>query len=456
MMKKYFIYFLFFSATIFSQTIDEKYYKLADQIIYIALTEQTGYNWLRELCEIPTGLGGSKEYKQNVDWAVKKFKEIGCDSIWLQPVIVPNWQRGETESATIISSQKHAGKELNISALYPSIGTGNNSIIAEVIEVKSFEELEEKKDLVRGKIVFLNRPFDNSLVNTFDGYGKAVDQRVWGAVETAKYGGVGTIVRSVTSKYDNNPHTGMMRYQDTIPKVPSVAIGLIDADFLSAALLDEPNLKVELKLSCQTLPDVESYNVIAEIYGNEKKDEIIVVGGHLDGWNNGQAAHDDRAPCIQTMEVLKIFKELNIKPKRTIRCVLFTNEETGIQGARYYGNMAVQENKKHYAAVEADRGAFTPRGFYVQTDSLTLIKLQEWLPILNKAMIEWLKPGGAGGDVAQIKNTKALFGYAPDCQKYMDLHHSANDIFEEVHPREMELGSAAITILTLLLNEIDF
>lgn len=454
-MKKLFICFLLFSATIFPQTIDETHYDLADDIIRLALTEQTGYNWLVELCKIPPGLGGSKEYMQNVNWAVNKFKEIGCDSVWFQPVIVPNWDKGEIQSAKIVESENYEGKQLYVSALYPSIGTGDTSIIAEVIEIKSYEELKEKKDLVKGKIVFFNRPFNNSLVNTFDGYGGAVDQRVNGAVETAKYGGIGTIVRSVTSKYDNNPHVGMMRYNDTIPKVPSVAIGLIDADFLSNALKEEPNLKIELKLSCQILPDIESYNVIGEIYGNEKKDEIIVVGGHLDAWDNSQAAHDDRAPCIQTMEVLNIFKKLNIKPKRTIRCVLFTNEETGIQGARYYGEKALQEKKNHYAAIESDRGAFTPRGFNVQTDSLTLIKLQDWLPILNKALIDWIKPGGAGGDVAQIKNTKALFGYVPDCQRYMDLHHSANDKFEEVHPREMELGAAAITILTLLLSECE-
>ncbi|MHB9040461.1 MAG: M20/M25/M40 family metallo-hydrolase, partial [Melioribacteraceae bacterium] len=182
-------------------------------------------------------------------------------------------------------------------------------------------------------------------------------------------------------------------------------------------------------------------------------DEIIVVGGHFDSWDKGCGAHDDGAPSLQTMEALDLLKRNGVKPKRTIRCVLFINEENGLRGGIEYGKFADSSNDRHLAAIESDRGAFTPRGFYVTTDSLSLRKMQNWLPILNKANIDWIRNGGSGGDVGQIKNAKALLGYVPDDQRYMDLHHSANDVFSAVHPREMELGSAAIAIMSLLLSE---
>ena len=180
---------------------------------------------------------------------------------------------------------------------------------------------------------------------------------------------------------------------------------------------------------------------------------MIVVGGHFDSWDKGCGAHDDGAPCLQTMEALDLLKRINIKPKRTIRCVLFINEENGLRGGIEYGKYSSNTFEKHLAGIESDRGAFTPRGFSVTTDSLSLMKMQSWLPILNKADIDWIRKGGSGGDVAQIKNAKALLGYVPDDQRYMDLHHSANDVYAAVHPREMELGTAAIAIMSYLLSE---
>ncbi|MCF8240069.1 MAG: M20/M25/M40 family metallo-hydrolase [Melioribacteraceae bacterium] len=437
----------------FTNNSKEHYDKIADEIIRSALTEAKGYEWLKELCEIGPRLSGSENSLKAIYWAKEKMESLGFDSVWLQPVMVPHWERGGVENAEIVKSKSFDGKSLNITALGGSIGTSGDGITGHILEVKSFEELHSYGEKAKGKIIFFNRSFDNGLANTFAGYGGVVGQRVQGAVEAAKAGGIGAIVRSVTSKYDNVPHTGVMQYVESVNKVPSVSIGLIDADFLSRAVKNEPQIEVNIKLDCKTFTDAKSFNVIGEIRGSEFPDEVIVVGGHYDSWDKGCGAHDDGAPCLQTMEVLDLFKRLNIQPKRTIRCVFFINEENGTRGAETYGEYAMNSTEIHLAAIESDRGVFTPRGFTADTDSLTLSKLQGWIPVLKKSLIDWIEKGGSGVDVSRIKNAKGLFGFYPDNQRYMDLHHSDNDIFETVHPREMEMGSAAIAIFTYLLSE---
>ncbi|GAB4290355.1 MAG: M28 family peptidase [Ignavibacteriaceae bacterium] len=448
--------FLLISKSVFPQTLSEEkvkeYKTISELIVRESLTGQKGYKWLQELCDIGPRLSGSENSLKAIYWAENKMKELGFDSVWLQPVMVPHWVRGEKESATLFSEmfQMH---ELNILALGRSIGTPPDGITAEVIEVRNFKELEERKDEVKGKIVFFGREADAGLVNTFAAYGGAVDQRVYGAIEAAKYGAVGVLIRSITTKYDNVPHTGSMIYVDSLPKIPAAAMGYLDADFLHNALLADPELKVNIKMDCKTLPDILSYNVIGEITGSEFPDEVIVVGGHFDSWDTGCGAHDDGAGCIQAMEVADLFSRLKLKPKRTVRCVLFINEENGSRGGKEYGVFADTSGQKHIAAIESDRGAFTPVGFSVDSDSLTLSELQGWIDILSVASIEWIKKGGSGVDISYIKNAKCLMAYVPDDQRYFDLHHSANDTFDKVHPRELQLGTAAITIMTWLLSE---
>jgi acetylornithine deacetylase/succinyl-diaminopimelate desuccinylase-like protein len=222
---------------------------------------------------------------------------------------------------------------------------------------------------------------------------------------------------------------------------------------LSIALKNDPKLEITLNFSCQNLPEVESYNVIGEIRGNKYPDEVIVVGGHLDAWDKGEGAHDNGAGCMQSIEVLYLIKKLGLQPSRTIRCVLFIDEEQHQTGAKSYGYYASYTSEKHLAAIESDRGGFTPRGFNVTADSSVIKKMQSWLPYLKNASIDWIKEGGSGPDIAQIKNATALIGYVPDGQRYFDFHHSANDVFEEINPRELELGSAAMTILAYLISE---
>lgn len=432
----------------------EFYYNTADKIVREALNERKGYQLLFEFCAIGQRLSGSENSYKAIKWAFEKMKELDFQNVWLQPVLVPHWKRGEKETAKIIASGNLPERELEILALGGSISTPDEGITANVLEVKSFDELKVKKDEAKGKIIFFNQKLDQGLLHTFTSYSNAVNQRVFGAIEAAKYGAIGVLVRSVTTKYDNVPHTGIMYYVDSLPKVPAVSIGYLDADYLYSALLEDRELKVFMKLNCVTLPDAISYNVIGEIVGSEFPDEVIVVGGHLDSWDVGDGAHDNASGCIQIMEVLDLFKRLNLKPKRTIRCVLFINEENGSRGSKEYALFADTSAQKHVAAIESDRGAFTPVGFNVQTDSSEIIeKIRSWLSILERAGIEWIKKGGSGADTQHIKSAIARLGFVPDDQRYMDFHHSANDVFEAVHPREFELGAAAIAIMVFLLSE---
>ncbi|MGB5892888.1 MAG: M28 family peptidase [Ignavibacteriaceae bacterium] len=431
-----------------------EYKKISEQIVSSALKERKGYEALQNLCRIGPRLSGSRNSLIAINWAKNKMIEMGFDSVWLQPVMVPHWERGTIQKAMMMNSKDFNGIELNILTLGGSIGTPPEGIAASVIEVKSFDELEKRKDEAKGKIVFFSRAADQTLLNTFSGYGSAVDQRVYGASEGAKYGAVGIIVRSVTTKFDNVPHTGVMLYVDSLPRIPGVAVGYQDADLLSAALKKDPELKLALQLNCEMLPDAQSYNVIGEIRGTEYSDEIVVVGGHLDSWDVGDGAHDNGAGCMQAIEVVDLFKRLNIKPKRTIRTVLFINEENGSRGAKEYGVYAQSSEQIHLAAIESDRGAFNPVGFNVDTDSTKLIeKIESWLPYFKLAGISWVKKGGSGADISKIENAKLLIGYVPDNQRYFDIHHSPSDVFEEVHPREFELGTAAMAILVYLLSE---
>jgi hypothetical protein len=431
-----------------------EYTNVAEKIVSSALSERKGYEMLRNLCRIGPRLSGSKNSLIAINWAKNKMKELGFDTVWLQPVIVPHWERGNIEEAVLMDSDNKPLRRLNILALGGSIGTPSNGITASVIEVKSFEELQDRKEEAKDKIVFFSRPIDQSNLYTFTGYSDAADQRVYGAIEAAKYGGVGAIVRSLSTKYDNVPHTGMMSNVDSLPKVPAATLGYLDADFLSEEITGNPNIKIKLTLDCVTQPDVKSYNVIGEIRGEEFPDEVILVGGHIDSWDVGDGAHDDGAGCVQSIEALDIFKRLNITPKRTLRTVLFINEETGLTGAKEYAAYADSSKQAHIAAIESDRGAFTPLGFSIDTDSTELIEiLNSWLPLLNKAGIIWIKKGGSGADISLIKNITLPMGYVPDSQRYFDLHHSPNDVFEEVHPKEFELGSAAIAIMVFLLSE---
>jgi len=442
------------TVLVYAQSIDsvrhQHYLDISRKMVQTALEDRKGYALLKELCEIGPRLSGSENSLRAMEWAKSTMEQLELEDIVLRPVMVPHWVRGDVEKAAIIGMDT----PLAVAALGGSVNTPPDGISAKVLEIKSFDELEDKSDQAVGKIIFFNRPMDATKINTFAAYGGAVDQRVHGASYAAKYGGIGALVRSVTTRYDDVPHVGSMHYADSIEQVPAAAIGLVSADILSNALKENPDLEVKLELSCLTLPDAKSYNVMGEIKGTEKPKEIILISGHFDSWDKGDGAHDDGACCIQSLEVLDLFKRLNIKPKRTIRCVFFINEENGTRGARKYAQAADSSKTEiHVAAIEADRGAFTPRGFAVEGDSSMITYLNQWMPYLRQAKIDWIRKGGSGVDISKLNNCQLKIGYVPDNQRYFDYHHSDNDVFSAVHPREFELGSASMAILVYLLSE---
>ena len=463
-MKKgvFFFYFLLLSALIAplsAQTAqEEEDARYIRQIYDTALTEGSCYEWLYHLCKgIGGRLAGSPESAAAVSYTHHILDTLGMDSVYLQACTVPTWVRGDVEQVRIINSEQIGTQDLRAVALGHSIGTGNNGIAGEVIEVQSLDEVEELgRDKIAGKIVFYNRPMDPTQLNTFSAYGGAVDQRGVGASKASEYGAIGTLVRSMTTRLDDVPHTGAMGYQEGVTPIPAMAISTNDAELLSR-LLEKEVVKVFMRSTCERTPPTTSYNVIGEIKGSTYPDEIILVGGHLDSWDIGEGAHDDGAGCVQAMQVIELMRRMNYQPQRTIRCVLFMNEESGLGGARAYWKASNEAGEYHMAAIESDRGGFTPRGFtFDADDEVFTTKFQqvyEWLPLLAPYGLD-LRKGGSGADISGLKTQKGLLaGFDPDSQRYFDYHHTAIDVFEAVNKRELELGAAAISSLVYLLDK---
>ncbi|WP_426429671.1 M20/M25/M40 family metallo-hydrolase [Winogradskyella sp. HB-48] len=421
-----------------------------------SLTNGMSYQWLDYLSNTIGGrLSGSTNAELAVQYTKKELEKLGLDKVWLQPVMVPKWVRGEKEMAYFTTSGEL--KKVNICALGGSIATPENGLKAKVIEVGSYEDLESLGEAkVKGKIVFINRALQPDLINTFEAYGGCSTERYRGAAEAAKYGAVGTIVRSLSSRQDDYPHTGSMSYGDLPVKkrIPSAAISTNDAVKLSEALKRDKDLEFFFEMSCQQFDDVESYNVIGEITGSEFPNEYIAVGGHLDSWDLGDGAHDDGAGVVQSMDVLRMLKESGIQPKRSIRVVLFMNEENGLRGGRKYAEVAKEKGEKHVFALESDAGGFTPRGFSFDGNDLMLKKIDAWRPLFKPYLIHFFEKGYSGADIGPLKNDNILLaGLRPDSQRYFDHHHATNDTFEHVNKRELELGAATMTALVYLVDK---
>ncbi|MFD2784478.1 M28 family peptidase [Hymenobacter rubripertinctus] len=419
-----------------------------------ALAHGESYENLRYLTgQIGARLSGSAQAGQAVQWGQTTMEKIGLDRVYLQEVMVPHWVRGTREKAQI-KGDKGKGLALSVCALGGSVGT-SGKLQARVIEVQSLAELAAlPADKVKGRFVFFNRPMNPLYIETGQAYGEAGDQRRSGAAAAARRGAVGALVRSLTLAHDDFPHTGAMRYEDGVPQVPAAALSTNGADKLSQLLKADPGLTVELEMSCQTLPDVKSYNVVGEIRGSKYPEEIITVGGHLDSWDLGQGAHDDGTGCTQSMEVLRLLKATGLRPERTVRAVLFMNEENGVRGGNQYAALAKAANEKHLAAMESDGGGFTPRGFNIEAEPATVRKIQGWQPLFVPYNSTEFAVGHAGTDVEPLKGqVKALIGFDCDSQRYFDIHHTAADTFDKVNRRELELGGASMAALIYLISK---
>ncbi len=421
----------------------------------LALLSGNSYEWLDALSnEVGPRLSGSKGAEKAVEWAKAELDKLGLDKVWLQPVMVPKWERGAPEKAHIEGSD---GKiEVPVCALGGSVATPDSGITAEVIEVQGLEDLANYGEAkLKGKIVFYNRPMQADLIQTFSAYGGCVDQRYSGAQEAAKYGAVGVIVRSMNLRMDDFPHTGAMSYGD-LPndkRIPAAAISTNGAALLSKMLKKNDKTQFYLKMNSKNYEDVPSFNVIGELTGSEKPNEFMVIGGHLDSWDLGDGSHDDGAGVVQSMEVLRLMKAANYTPKHSIRVVLFMNEENGLRGGNEYAAVAKKKGENHVFALESDSGGFTPRGFSFDADAANFAQVESWIPLFKPYLIHYFELGGSGADIGPLKTEGiVLAGLRPDSQRYFDYHHASNDTFDAVNKRELELGAATMTSLVYLFD----
>ena len=423
----------------------------------VSLMNGQSYEWLRTLTkDIGPRLSGSAGAEKAVQWAKGELEELGLDSVWLQPVMVPKWTRGTPETAYFTTSG--SGKtDVPICALGGSVATPANGLTANVVEVQGIEDLERYgKEQLHGKIVFYNRPMQPDLIETFRAYGNAVDQRGDGARAASEYGAVGVIVRSMNLRQDDLPHAGNMSYGDLADdkRIPAAAISTNAANLLSKTLKSNPDTRFYYKMSCENHADVQSYNVIGQITGSESPDEYMVVGGHMDSWDLGEGAQDDGAGVVQSMEVLRLLKVTNYKPKHSIRVVLFMNEENGLRGGTKYAEVAKERNQKHIFALESDSGGFTPRGFSLDASDANFKQVLQWKELFEPYLIQTFEKGHSGADVGPLEGDGiVLAGLRPDSQRYFDYHHAANDTFEAVSRRELELGAATMASLVYLFDE---
>ena len=439
-----------FMAT--AQTDAEMIRRIYDEV----LENGKAYEQLRFLTKkIGQRLTGSPQAAAAVDWSKQTMEDLGFDRVILQEVMVPFWERGEVETARIVNSEKLGTIEFDITALGNSVGTGPQGLLANVIEVRDFLELLKLgEEEVKGKIVFFNRRMDPKSISTFSAYGLAGDQRRAGPSEAAKFGAAAVIVRSLTQVIDDYPHTGATQYQDQRLQIPAAAISTEDAGTLSQLLSAEPNLKMYLRTDARMNKEKLSYNVIGELKGSSHPDEYIAIGGHLDSWDLGEGAHDDGAGCVQSIEVLRALKAIGYTPKRTLRAVMFMNEENGLRGGRKYAELVELNEEKHIAAMESDRGGFTPRGFTLDMEERKMQRILRWSPFFEPYQVFVFEAGGGGADIGPLKSQNIpLIGFKPDDQRYFKYHHTAIDTFDKVDERELHMGAATMAALIYLIDK---
>jgi hypothetical protein len=445
------------ASPILAQSDDEKQIKA---IYDKSLTDGKAYEWLNYLSnQIGGRLSGSVEAQQAIEYTKRELDSLGLDRVWLQPVMVPKWTRGTPEFA-YIETKPGLTTNVPICALGGSVATPDGGLKGNIIEVQGIEDLEALgEEKIKGKIVFYNRPMDPTNISTFQSYSGCVDQRYSGAEAAGKYGAAGVIVRSMNLRLDDYPHTGSMGYGETsiANRIPAAAISTNGAELLSTTLKLNPDVKFYFKQNCRQYADVESYNVIGEIRGTTYPNEIMVVGGHLDSWDLGDGSHDDGAGVVQSMDVLRLIKASGYKPKRTIRAVLFMNEENGLRGGNKYAEVAKNKKENHVFALESDAGGFTPRGFSFDCSDEDFEQVLGWKPLFEPYLIHMFIKGGSGADIGPLKDQGlVLAGLRPDSQRYFDHHHAENDTFEHVNKRELELGAATMASLVYLADKYGF
>ena len=424
----------------------DDYRNAAGRIIGGALTSKRAYERLAYLTDhIGNRLSGSTSLEQGIDWAVAEMRKDGLDNVRKQKVMVPHWVRGE-ESLEMISP---VSRSLMMLGLGNSVGTPEGGVTAEVVVVRTFDELEALGERVRGKIVLYNAPFTT--------YGATVLYRGDGPSRAARYGAVAALVRSVTPVSLQTPHTGALRYDESLPKIPSAAITIEAAELLQRMQDRGEPVTLRLKMSAKFLPDAESANVIGELKGTERPDEVVLVSGHFDSWDVGQGANDDGGGCIVAWEAVRLLKELGLRPRRTIRVVLWTNEENGGRGGIAYREAYSSELARHVFVIESDSGIARPQGFgLVNTAPLQArANLKEILKLLSGIAADHVADNGGGSDIGPIMKD-GVIGASLDVDgtHYFDIHHTQADTLDKIDPRELALCVAAMAVVAYTVADL--
>lgn len=394
-------------------------------------------------------LSGSKSLESAIDWTVSTMKADGLDNVHKEKVMVPRWVRGR-ESLSITSPVK---RDLTMIGLGMSVGT-KGTMQGELAVVQHIDELAKMpKDVLKGKIVLINQvmpAYDEKQHNSH--YGPTVRARTSGASEAARMGAKAVLVRSVTATSLNTPHTGSLRYDDDVKKIPAAAVSAESADFLQRSVVRGP-VKVSLSMGARMLPDAPSANVIAEVTGREKPDEVVVIGGHIDSWDVGTGASDDGSGCMMAMEAALMLKELELIPKRTIRVVLFTNEENGLRGAKGYFEAHGKET--HVGAIEADAGSGAPWGFSIASkDEAQVAQLVAYRSLFKGIGADNISAGWGGADISPLTEAGVLsMAVRPDGSHYFDLHHSPADTIDKIDPAALEGNAAAMALMAYIIAE---
>jgi carboxypeptidase Q len=441
------------TTSAFAQATDANATRLIDHI----LAHSQAYETLSFLTDnIGPRLSGSKGAALAVAYTEKRFKEWGID-VRREAVMVPHWVRGE-ERARLVS---HNDQRIVLTALGGSVATPAAGITADVIEVTSFDQLAALgREKIQGKIVFYNGEMDMSLVESgkaFEAYSKAVVFRGVGASRAAEFGAVASVIRSVASASLRTPHTGSLRYDEKQPKIPAAAMTTEDAGLVHRLLAKGERVRMHLVLTPRSLPDVASSNVIAEIRGSERPEEIVLIGGHLDSWDLATGAIDDGSGVVMVMETLRAMKELGIRPKRTIRGVLFMNEENGLRGGRkYFENAAAREEvQKHIAVIESDAGSAPPVGFITTLEGKNLERTQARMKVLDRITpLRFDSSKHTGADTSPLTDAGIPgFGFVPDPRHYFDFHHTPADTLDKVDPKALAQDTAAVAALAYVIAE---
>jgi carboxypeptidase Q len=449
--KTFLLLFLFFASTINSTLIAQafeasEYKSVSRTIIDSALAEKTGFDRLLHFADyFPTRLSGSDMLENSIDWVIDKMETDGFDRVTTQSVMVPHWVRGDEHAKLILPYER----KLPIIGLGNSIATPDTGLTAKLVVVGSFEELSQKQELIEGNIVLFNVPFTT--------YGETVQYRMQGAIYASRFGAVASLVRSVTPFSMQTLHTGNSSYQDEIEPIPHAAITIEDANFLQRMYDRGEEIRIHLYMEAESLPEKESRNVIAEIKGSEFPNEIITIGGHIDSWDVGQGVMDDAGGCFVAWEAARLIKNLGLRPKRTIRVVLWTNEENGLRGAQKYHELAKEEGlENHVLAIESDRGVFKPIGFGFTGSAEALAILRSIATLLEPIEVSEVFRGGGGADISPlIRDRVPGMGLVVDREKYFWYHHTNADVIDIINKDEFKLNVAAMAVHAFIVADMN-